>query len=368
MKQDCRAMCLALSIAIFLLGFSIWCIAKPTTSYSDAERRVLAGPPEFSVEKILSGRFSKEFETYCLDQFPLRDRFRTIKMVAEKFIFLKKDTNKLYEKENYLIKEEYPLEKEMVEHAAEKFDYIYQKYLQPHGIKPYISIVPEKNYFMAPKYGYLMLDYHEMDRILMEKLPYMQFISCRDALAIEDYYYTDAHWKQENLPKIAALFAKEMGFSFQNDYKIVSMPEDFYGVYVGQMALPVKPDKICYLTNEQLENSKVTLYDTGKPKTTGIYDLSKMQSKDPYELFLSGNVPIAVIENDTADTEKELVLFRDSFGSSLAPLFVQGYQKITLVDIRYVQSSMLDAFVNFENTDVLFLYSATVINNSMSLK
>ena len=74
------------------------------------------------------------------------------------------------------------------------------------------------------------------------------------------------------------------------------------------------------------------------------------------------------IENPMATTDKELVLFRDSFGSSIAPLLAQGYKKVSVVDIRYIQSNFVGSFVDFENKDVLFLYSTTLINNSSAMK
>ena len=57
------------------------------------------------------------------------------------------------------------------------------------------------------------------------------------------------------------------------------------------------------------------------------------------------------------------MIFRDSFGSSIAPLLVQSYAKVTLVDIRYMRMEMLQRLIGFENQDVLFLYSTLVLNN-----
>ena len=61
-------------------------------------------------------------------------------------------------------------------------------------------------------------------------------------------------------------------------------------------------------------------------------------------------------------------MFRDSFGSSLVPLLLEDYAKVTLVDIRYVSSAKLDSFLDFHGQDVRFLYSTLVLNNSASLK
>ena len=37
--------------------------------------------------------------------------------------------------------------------AAKRFGYVYDNYLEPNGIKAYLSLVPDKNYFMADANG-----------------------------------------------------------------------------------------------------------------------------------------------------------------------------------------------------------------------
>ena len=82
---------------------------------------------------------------------------------------------------------------------------------------------------------------------------------------------------------------------------------------------------------------------------------------------IGGSISIKVNQKISGE-EKELIVFRDSFGSSLIPLLAEGYQTITLVDIRYIQSEFLSNFVDFTDKDVLFLYSTVVLNNSETLK
>ena len=84
-----------------------------------------------------------------------------------------------------------------------------------------------------------------------------------------------------------------------------------------------------------------------------------------YDIYLSGATPLITIDNPNAKTKKELLLFRDSFGSSIAPLLVQEYSKITLIDIRYISSDLLDQYINFEKQDVLFLYSSLILNQNV---
>ena len=88
-------------------------------------------------------------------------------------------------------------------------------------------------------------------------------------------------------------------------------------------------------------------------------------------MFLSGAAAVLTVTNPNASEAakgRELILFRDSFGSSIAPLLIDCYETITLVDIRYIASEFLSQYVDFHGQDVLFLYSTTIINNSAMLK
>ena len=99
-----------------------------------------------------------------------------------------------------------------------------------------------------------------------------------------------------------------------------------------------------------------------------VYDMEKAVDRDPYEMFLGGSLAVITIDNPNANTDKELVIFRDSFGSSIAPLLVEGYAKITLLDARYLHQNMIGNFVTFDNQDVLFLHSTSVLNNEIAFK
>ena len=159
-----------------------------------------------------------------------------------------------------------------------------------------------------------------------------------------------------------------MGVDVKAEYTENTLEKPFSGVYTGQLAIPFKPDTIKYLTNDTLNSCVVTYYDTGMPKVGDMYNMEKAYGKDPYEMFLSGTSALIEIENPNAKTSKELVVFRDSYGSSLVPLLTPGYSKITVVDIRYIQSSFLGNFIEFDNQDVLFIYSTTLLNNSMAMR
>ena len=49
-----------------------------------------------------------------------------------------------------------------------------------------------------------------------------------------------------------------------------------------------------------------------------------------------------------------MIVFRDSFGSSLIPLLAEGYGTVYAVDIRYMASDALARVTEFPGADVLF--------------
>ena len=110
------------------------------------------------------------------------------------------------------------------------------------------------------------------------------------------------------------------------------------------------------------------VYNYEKNETITIYNVDKKNSLDKYDIYLSGAVSLISIENTENKTGRELVVFRDSYASSLIPLLVEGYDKITLVDTRYISPKILKQYIEFNNQDILFLYSTSIINNSYTLK
>ncbi len=357
---------ISLVMAAFFLGFSLFAWVKPSDEFSESERRKLSQPPELSMSTILSGDFMSNFENYTLDQFPLRDKFRTLKALVTLNIFNQSANNDIYVADGFASKIEYPLNEASVRRAGDRFRYVYEKYLKDKNTKNYLCVIPDKNYFLAEANGYLSLDYDKMLEELTDNTDFLQYIDITNDLEISDYYRTDTHWRQERLVPIAEKIGDAMGTDVTSRYEENELENDFYGVYYGQSALPLEGEKIKYLTNSTLDNCKA--YDYQNHKEMPVYDMEKAVGKDPYEMYLGGPLSLVTIENEQAKTDKELIIFRDSFGSAIAPLLAEGYSKITLVDIRYIHPDVIGNYIEFDSRDVLFLYSTSVLNNSETIK
>lgn len=357
-----------LLFAAIIFGLALWTWFGPDRDFSGDERRYLAQFPELSVKTLFSGDFMEEFEGYTQDQFPLRDSFRGLKAFFATKVTGKKDNNGLYAVDGHLSKIEYPMSENMIHHAADRFTAVYESYLKDGGGEVFLSVVPDKGAYLAEKNGYLAMDYSEFYEKVQEALPYMTYVPVEDLLGAEDYYKTDSHWRQEKILDVAQRLTETLGGDPLPEFESETLAEPFYGVYAGQAATGAEPDQITYLTNEILEGVKVTgLSDLGVFEEKTLYDQKELSGVDPYNFFLSGTEALLTIENPLAENDREIIIFRDSFGSSLIPLMVPGFSKITLVDLRYIRGDQVGNYVDFDGQDVLFLYSTTLFNNSLAI-
>lgn len=260
-----------------------------------------------------------------------------------------------------------------IENNIEKINKLCEKYIG--DTKTYFTIIPDKEYYLkASGSNVVGTDFGNLENTVTSKLAEkIQYFSIADTLTLDNFYETDMHWKQENLKKTVEKIEEELGIKSKKvNYEEQTLGE-FYGTYYKNASkiesiklTDVSPDEMIYLTNKELENCMV--YNTETQKNEEIYNKDRVnETKNKYDLFLSGATTMTTITNENAKTDKKLILFRDSFGSSMAPLLAKDYKEIVLVDIRYINSTILENYLDFDkykDADVLFLYSSRVINKS----
>ncbi|MDR0858709.1 MAG: hypothetical protein LBN97_06755 [Oscillospiraceae bacterium] len=358
---------------LFLGGFFIlhFLIKPPEVSLS--ERRQLAKMPEFSAETLKSAKFMDSFEDYAADSFTFRDALRTVRAFSVLDIFRLSDKSGLYYDSAVGAGKIEKLNESEARKSAEKIKKIVQSL---EGLNIYYSVVPDKSVYAERDLpGFDPLRAKE---ILAEILGDYKYIDLSDALNAESFYRTDLHWDQTKIASAANKILDEMypawsAISAVNPeiYDVITAGK-FQGVYTGQLALPLAPDILTYYKGSdwlvKYANEKTLELEEGP-----LYDVEAFAGRDPYDIFLRGAQPFITLERLDADGNpaadgKELYIFRDSFTSSLAPLLAVYYSKVTLIDLRYLDSRVLPLLTEFTSgADVLFLYSSQVLNNSSIL-
>ena len=377
MNNKIKSIVVCSVMAVVVLGFSLLCLFMPKPEFLDSERREPAKFPTLTIDTVMkdgnsySSSFMKLFDDkYAPDNFPFRDFFKNLKSFVVSNIFAQRDKDGVFVENGYAAEMQEQINKDSIAHASSKLSFIYNKYLQPLGITPYISIIPDKAYFLAEQNGYLSMDYEQFIADMLRSVQFTRYISIIDYLSIEDYYMSDTHWRQEKIVGIAKILVDGMGGNHDSKYIVNTLEAPFYGVYSGRAPKPLASETLYYLTNDNMNSIIVKNYEQDRNgKEVPIYDMERGLGKDAYDIFLGGEKSYITIENPNAKTDKELVIFRDSFGRSIIPLMMDDYAKITVIDIRYLSSVFLGNYNIFkEGQDVLFLYSTLILNNSSELK
>ena len=91
----------------------------------------------------------------------------------------------------------------------------------------------------------------------------------------------------------------------------------------------------------------VASYESEGIKTAELYDRTKLDEPDAYEVFLGGDYDKIDIRT-TADSTDRLLLVKDSFADCMIPFLIPYYRELIVVDADYYQKH--------EITSVLFLY------------
>ncbi len=186
------------------------------------------------------------------------------------------------------------------------------------------------------------------------------------------FYRTDHHWTSLGAYYAYCAAAKALGYSSYglNSFNIETASSSFRGtLYSNTLDNSVTPDSIDYYHLASGEPKvKMTVYD-GRKETVydSLYVRSYLDVKDKYSSFTGSNAPIVTIETDV-DNGKSLLLVKDSYAHSLVPFLANHYSKITMVDMRYINTD-LSQFIDVDSyQQTLFVFNAISFSTDIHLK
>ena len=265
------------------------------------------------------------------------------------------------------------LDEKSIDRAIGKFKTFAEDYCGE-AERVFLALIPSKNGYLNAENGHLNEAEFAILQSVYDKWG-SNFIDLSVCLDLEDYYRTDPHWRQERLGAVLRELGAALEFDTDtvlNGDRVLSenwteevLTTDYIGVY-GDEVDGVPAEEMTVLHHPAMDGYIVRNGETGEEMP--LYDTEKLTERDPYELFVGGPLSLVTIENPNAGNDRHVVVVRDSFGSALLPLLAQSYAKVTAVDIRYMMPNLVGNFVDFTDADVLFLYSSTVLNNSITLK
>lgn len=93
-----------------------------------------------------------------------------------------------------------------------------------------------------------------------------------------------------------------------------------------------------------------------------------LEQADKYPVFLSGNHARVHIETD-AQSDKRLLVIKDSYAHALAPFLAEEYRTIDLIDLRYFKRQTISDWLRENPADeILFVYGLSSLTQDKNLQ
>ena len=360
---------LAYLLAGVILLTTLFGLFTKDREFSENENRNLAQAPKFTLSAIADGSFFEDLSDYYADQFPGRDGWLSIQLWLNRLMGSREAGGVYLCKDNYLMQipgaaNEAQLEKTLT--AMEAFAKAYP------DVNMVASIIPNAVTVHADKLprNAPVRDQKADLSYLDESLKKVKFVDVTDRLCAssdeELFYRTDHHWTS-----LAAAYAFEeiapaLGLRAPalESYTRYVVSDTFEGTLSSKSGSHKTTDKVeLFVPNTQVE------YFVQRPDTEAVcsmYNKAALEAKDHYTVFFGGNYP-RVDVSTTAETGKNLLVFKDSYANCFIQFLYPYYENITIVDPRYYYDNVETIMNTGGNTDVLYLYNLDTFLSDTSL-
>ncbi len=334
-----RSRCFTALFCAFLGGILVCHLLLPDRDRSPAENRTLAQRPVFSWAALVDGSYTRAVEEYFADQFPLRDGWTGLKARTEQLLG-KREFHGVYLCGDTLIAKVAPPDLEL---TRRNLTYV-QRFQERTGARVTLGLIPSAAEVWAEKLPAGAESWDQAAYIAQAEslgLPTADLLAALTAHGDEPVFYrTDHHWTTLGAFYGANALLEALGREplSLSDFQPETVSRDFCGTLYSTSGVHwLAPDSMEFWAEEA--GISVTSWRTGKPAPAGLYDRSYLSVKDKYSAFLGGNQPLCVIENPDAAEEGRLLLIRDSYADSLAPLLSRRFSQVHLLDLRYYRGS-----------------------------
>lgn len=337
-------------------GLAVANLLIPGKDFSENENRQLSMLPDFSVKSLLNGSYMTDMDTYVNDRFVLRDEWICAMSMSE-YILGKRESNGVLIGNNALFSCISPSDKYIDNNLAG-----IESFASCSGLDCYFALVPSAAGVQGdrlPQFAQVADENALIDSAY--RSVGVKSVDLFGALSEHSdeyiFYRTDHHWTTYGAYLAYVEICEKMGIA-SAQYAAEKVSDSFNGTLFSRSGVRfVESDVIeSFICTE---SAVLSVFDGSA--TTGyenIYFTEFLDKKDKYSYFLGTNQPIETIRREGGG--KKLLMFRDSYASCLAPMLLSEFDTITLVDMRYINTS-LDELVDVSEYDTaLFMYSTDV--------
>ncbi|MBE6719114.1 MAG: hypothetical protein E7571_00465 [Ruminococcaceae bacterium] len=352
----------AIILAVIIAGTGIINLAAKDRAFSEDENRNLAQKPKFSLSSLASGKFTDDAEKYLSDQFVFRSNFVKTRTAIDIFVGKKEVGGVYIGKKHFLF--EKPVSYDDV--AVGKTIAAINNFTEKHGdVRSYAAIAPNACEILSdymPKTAPAENQSEQIKKVYSDLDKDIKTIDlCTPLGKAADrtklYYKTDHHWTTAAARIAFDEIAKQMKIDASDTkYSTYFVTDDFQGTLSSMAGLFSTSDSIEVTVPQSKVEYAVTYVNENK-NSASFFDSSKLSQKNKYELFFGGNFAQINITT-TRNTDRVLLVIKDSYANCLLPMLYPYFKSIVVVDPRYYTDDIEQIIGKEEVTDVLWLYNA----------
>lgn len=345
--------------AVLMIVFAMLSYLRLPTAYSENEQRKLAQFP------VLDQNFPDQLNSYANDQFILRDTFMEWKASLQ-YLSGQRNLNGIWVgKDDMLFQEGVSLSDTQLENLTASLSAFQQKT----KLKPVMMLIGDRTNLLPELLEDYMITTNSLEDIetLKNALPEFSFPDVNQALMHQKdaFYHTDHHYTSKGAYLCFQAISQEiLGDVKPYEYEILPVSNTFSGTLANQSGYHRKNDTVELYFPKACDVQY--LVRINEQETTSIYDKSKADARNVYEIFLGGNHPLVEITT-TVENNKHLLLVKDSYANALVPFLIPYYHKITLIDPRYYYDDIYHYIEEHAVNQVLFVYGTQTLFQDQSL-
>ena len=347
-------------------------VLVPDRTVSETEKRALASFPEVSSDRIVSGAFSEDFETWASDQLVGRNALIRIRSTFGLLTGNRLSRDVFKSGDGYLIER-------MTEVDQNRLDQMLN------AVNSFCARTEIPGTFVcAPNAVSICSDLLPASAITEDQGTWMQYIGSRldgpefcdltgplaeyYANGGQAYYRSDHHWTTEaafyTLPTVRAA----LGLDPESAPSMTPLAvcNDFVGSLAAKSGFSVSKKDTIFIYRRDAEPAYIVTDPSAQTKRATVYSMEGLKSSDPYTVFLGGNTGHLNIQTDNAEGEK-LLVFKDSYFNCFLPFLLSDYREIDIIDPRYYYENLDELLLMGGYDRVLFFYDLNTLAEDTSL-
>lgn len=376
-----------ITVLIFIVGiFGVagLHILVDDKEFSQSENRVMAQLPSLTLSALVDGSFMDDFEAYLSDQFPFRDALISAKSFSDRAIGKTKENGVYIGKDGFLFDSQSEYNDTQVKSIT---DAVLKLSSENKKLKKAFILAPNSSYIYSDKLpDYLTVEnqkeqiekiYSLMNDKSITKLDVCSLLEgCKEKYDYLLYYKTDHHWTTRSAKAVFNMLNKQwklntsgtvyLGEEIKPKFAYYTVSSSFEGTLSSSAGVHDIYDTVEICVPKSSEGTYVVELEQSGVKTASLFFNDKLKSKNHYEVFLGGNYDKVIITT-VSKSENSLLLIKDSYANCMIPMLTPYFNKIVVIDPRYLTDSFDSILKENDFTHLLFLYNLNTFLEDGSL-